>query len=114
MTMQTEEKFRGRRDEVGEKKDPGILSVTVFGGAIAALCCLIVPALVSLSSTSAVLGSLDAFASVRPYLIAGAWVLALLAVLYVVYRRLTLRRPDCEPGNACQSKESESGTTNAR
>lgn len=112
--MQTQDKFHGGKDQAREKKDPGILSVTVFGGAIAALCCLIVPALVSLSSTSAVLGSLDAFASLRPYLIAGAWVLALLAVLFVVYRRLKLRGPRCEPGDACESTESKSGTPSAR
>lgn len=100
--MQTDDKLRSREKHAGEK-EPGFVGVSIFGGAIVA-CCLIVPLLVALSSTGAVLGSLDAFASLRPYLIAGAGVLALLAVFYFFYRRL--RRPDASSGDACQPKRS--------
>lgn len=105
--MQTDDKFSSGEEHTDDNSQPGLLSVSIFGGAIAATCCLMVPLLVSLSSTGAVLGSLDAFASLRPYLIAGAWALAALAVFFVVYRRL--RRPDasCEPGDACQPTRSE-------
>jgi len=105
--MQTDDELRSGEQHTDENDQPSLLSVSIFGGAVLGTCCLILPLLVSLSSTGAVLGSVDALGSLRPYLIAGAWVLAALAVIFVVYRRV--RRPDasCEPGGAGQPKRSE-------
>lgn len=105
--MQTDDKVDSREERAGENKDPGILSVSVFGGAIAALCCLLVPLLVALGSSGAVIGSFDAFASLRPYLIAGAWVLALMVLVYAVYRQVRRPGTECEAGRACVPKQSE-------
>lgn len=112
--MHSDDEARSREEPAGEKKDPGVLTVTVLGGAIAAICCLAVPLLVSLGSTGAVIGSLDAFAPLRPYLIAGAWVLALLVALYAVYRQV--RRPvtGCQAGDACKPKQTESDPKSVR
>lgn len=112
--MQTDNEVRSREEQAGEKKDPGILSLSVFGGAIAAVCCLGVPLLVLLGSTGAVIGSLDAFASLRPYLIAGAWVLAVLVVLYAIYRQVRRPATGCEAGDACEPKQSESDSKSVR
>lgn len=112
--MHSDDEARSREEPAGEKKDPGVLTVTVFGGAIAAICCLAVPLLVSLGSTGAVIGSLDAFASLRPYLIAGAWVLALLVALYAVYRQVRRPATGCQAGDACEPNRSESDPKTAR
>ncbi len=106
--MQIDDESRSREEHAGERKDPGILGVSVFGGAIAAICCLLVPLLASLGSGAAVIGSLDTFASLRPYLIAGAWVLALLAAFYAVYRQVRRPATACEAGERCEPKQSES------
>lgn len=70
-----------------ENGDPSLLTVTVFGGIIASLCCLLIPLVASVGTGGSAFDD-AAFAGLKPYLIGAGWLIALGAVMYLVIRRL--------------------------
>lgn len=85
--MEPDSQLPPDKSRVPEKEDPNILTVTIFGGVIASLCCLVVPLLASIGTGSSALDDVNFF-GMRPYLIGAGWLIAVGAVIFVVVRRL--------------------------
>jgi mercuric ion transport protein len=84
------------------RQSTGLIALLGVGfGAVASLCCVVPLILVALGISGTWIGSLSAFAPLKPY----ALVLGAVALLWALYLVLKSRKPSCDDGT-CETHSS--------